>query len=169
MILGNFFGIAINTFLEMGKCYAQVFLACLHHLLYIIVNCTPFMKVKMQLQIFAVYYCELHTLTYYILMWCSVLTYIFMVSSIDMSLCFTVPISVVASFRKIREIVYDRSLLVAALRTSSELVNILINIVLTTTFRYHCSWQIPSHFVLYTSLFAYLYFLYLRTQVIRCH
>ncbi|XP_066353072.1 la-related protein 6B-like [Miscanthus floridulus] len=33
-----------------------------------------------------------------------------------------VPISVVASFRKIREIVYDRSLLVAALRTSSELV-----------------------------------------------
>ncbi|RLM60700.1 la-related protein 6B-like [Panicum miliaceum] len=33
-----------------------------------------------------------------------------------------VPISVVASFRKIREIVSDRSLLVAALRTSSELV-----------------------------------------------
>ncbi|XP_062191972.1 la-related protein 6B-like [Phragmites australis] len=33
-----------------------------------------------------------------------------------------VPISVVASFRKIREIVYDRSLLAAALRTSSELV-----------------------------------------------
>ncbi|CAL5013911.1 unnamed protein product [Urochloa decumbens] len=33
-----------------------------------------------------------------------------------------VPITVVASFRKIREIVSDRSLLVAALRTSSELV-----------------------------------------------
>ncbi|KAK8451624.1 hypothetical protein SEVIR_6G239200v4 [Setaria viridis] len=33
-----------------------------------------------------------------------------------------VPISVVANFRKIREIVSDRSLLVAALRTSSELV-----------------------------------------------
>ncbi|OEL37485.1 La-related protein 6B [Dichanthelium oligosanthes] len=33
-----------------------------------------------------------------------------------------VPISVVASFKKIREIIYDRSLLVAALRTSSELV-----------------------------------------------
>lgn len=46
-------------------------------------------------------------------------------SGIDMSLYFAVPISVVASFRKIREIVYDRSLLVAALRASSELVNIL--------------------------------------------
>ncbi|KAL6900984.1 hypothetical protein ACP4OV_005660 [Aristida adscensionis] len=32
-----------------------------------------------------------------------------------------VPMSVVASFRKIRELVYDRSLLAAALRTSSEL------------------------------------------------
>ena len=70
-------------------------------------------------------------------MFCFDLYFFIMVSSIDMSLCFTVPISVVASFRKIREIVYDRSLLVAALRTSSELVNILINIVLTTTFRYH--------------------------------
>lgn len=55
------------------------------------------------------------------------LTYIFIISSgVDMLLHFAVPISVVASFRKIREIVYDRSLLVAALRTSSELVNILI-------------------------------------------
>ncbi|KAL6661916.1 hypothetical protein ACP70R_001300 [Stipagrostis hirtigluma subsp. patula] len=33
-----------------------------------------------------------------------------------------VPMSVVASFRKIRELVYDRTLLAAALRTSSELV-----------------------------------------------
>jgi len=117
MILGKFSGIAINIFLEMGKCYAEVFLACLHYLLYIIVNSTPFMKVKM------------YGSPWHITYWCDVLFWLIffiMVSSIDMSLCFTVPISVVASFRKIREIVYDRSLLVAALRTSSELVNILI-------------------------------------------
>ncbi|TVU04772.1 hypothetical protein EJB05_47906, partial [Eragrostis curvula] len=36
-----------------------------------------------------------------------------------------VPMSVVASFRKIRELVYDRSLLAAALRTSSELISLV--------------------------------------------